>query len=202
MKLKLLLTFFFSYLAILTYSQTKLIAHRSHSGSNLTFSLDSPDNLGKVLSKEDRKQLMKSYEEEEKKRLEEEIKRQHEQKVIEEAIKKEAEKKAALEKQKQVEEEKQKLLEAEKNKTVAKDSAVKRNSAKVIKDTTGKNHKRQFYSPYGLPTNKTPKPQAGSFHLKNEFSVENTTMKADFSFVTWLLLSSIAISYFFIKKQP
>ena len=183
------------------FTQTKLIFHRSHSGSNVSFSLDGPDNLGNL--REPVYEKIVEHNEEDQKRLKkEEEKRQKEAQALEEAQKKEAARLAEIEKQKKAEAERQKLLEAEKNKYYVKDSAIRVNNAKVIKDTTGKTHKRQFYSPYGLPTNRSPKPEAKIQFIREKLSDSNSTksIQADFSFAAWLLISAAALSYFMVKK--
>jgi len=187
------------------FTQTKLIFHRSHSGSDLSFSLDGPDNLGyfpQKFTEEEIKEMNEAEAKEQKKLLEEEKQREHEAKIIEDARKKEAARLAEIEKQKQAEAEKQKLIQAEKNKTYAKDSAVKVNSAKVIKDTTAKTHKRQFYSPYGLPTNRIPKPEAKIQSIKSGIQADNPSdsVNAGFPLAAWLLLSAAGLSWFLVKK--
>jgi hypothetical protein len=45
---RLFLLFALAGLSTAGYSQTKMIAHRSHSGSNSTFTLAGPDNFGET----------------------------------------------------------------------------------------------------------------------------------------------------------
>lgn len=175
------------------YAQTKLIAHRSHSGSDQNFSLESPDNLGNIDPKFYPEVMPK---------LEEAEKKEEERKKAEALRQAELEKqkKMEAEKLKQIELEKQKQLETEKRNQLVKDSTEKVKREKFVKDSTAKVHKRQYYSPYGLPINKSPKPEAAGHLTSPRFKTSGRSLEADFSFAAWLLISAAALSWFTVRK--